>query len=60
MAAHAAGTAGLRSTPTLVSAFPSGPTQPASATACRMIAHSPASCITSSVVSTTTRYRHHG
>jgi len=57
MAVHAAGTAGLRSTPTLVSAFPSGLTQAASATACRMIAHSSASRATSSTISMTTRSR---
>ena len=60
MVAQAPGTAGLRSTPTLVSASPSGPTQRASATARRMIAHSPASFAVSSAVSTTARYWHRG
>jgi hypothetical protein len=57
MAVHAAGTADLRRTPALVRAFPSGPTHPASATACRMIAHSSASCAASSTISMTARYR---
>jgi hypothetical protein len=60
MAAHAAGTSGLRSTPTLVSAFPSGPAQHARATARRMIAHSPASCAVSSAIFIAARYRHRG
>ena len=51
MAAQAPGTAGLRSTPTMVGAFPSGPTQRVSATARRMIARSPASFAVSSAVS---------
>ena len=60
MAAQAPGTAGLRSTPTMVGAFPSGPTQRVSATARRMIARSPASFAVSSAVSTTARYWHRG
>ena len=57
MAVHAAATAGFCRTPALVRAFPSGPTHPASATACRTIAHSPASCAASSIISMTARYR---